>query len=172
MVSPRNLSREPLFLFAVALILATIIIVVLIFLHIYRIPFYLIDILGISNSPVHWLGWAGTLFIGFIVPAYSIVKRYSPTKIRGMLKIHVVGNLLSVTAISIHFAHQVTRPANNYPDLGTGIVLYAAMILLVSTGFMQYFGLAKSKLKILRFLHPAIALTFYLTIVMHILHGI
>ena len=93
-------------------------------------------------------------------------------KIRGMLKIHVFGNLLSVTMISIHFAHQVTRPASNYPELGTGIVLYSAMILLVSTGFLQYFGLAKSKIKAIKFLHPAIALTFYLTIIMHILHGI
>jgi hypothetical protein len=38
--------------------------------------------------------------------------------------------------VSIHFAHQVTRPASNYPDLGTGIVLYATMILLVTTGMV------------------------------------
>ncbi|MBN1683000.1 hypothetical protein JW865_05555 [Candidatus Bathyarchaeota archaeon] len=121
---------------------------------------------------VHWLGWIGTLFIAITVPIYFFIKRKMPKKIRGMLKIHVFGNLLSVTMISIHFAHQVTRPASNYQELGTGIVLYAAMILLVSSGFLQYFGLAKSKIKSMKFLHPAIALTFYLTIIMHILHGI
>jgi len=167
-----SLKRNYSFIIALSIILATIIIVALVFMRIYRIPFYLIDILGIRNSLVHWLGWLGALFIGLMVPVYSIIKRYVPTKTRIMLKIHVFGNLLSMLAISIHFAHQVTRPANNYPDLGTGIVLYMAMIILVLTGFIQFFGLAKSKIKTLRFLHPAIALTFYLTIIMHVIHGI
>jgi hypothetical protein len=89
-----------------------------------------------------------------------------------MLKVHVLGNLLAVMLVSIHFAHQVTRPPTNYPDLGTGVVLYISMVLLVLTGFMLYFGFGKRLIKQLRFLHPSIALTFYLTIILHIIHGI
>jgi len=89
-----------------------------------------------------------------------------------MLKVHCLGNLLAVMLVSIHFAHQVTRPPSNYPDLGTGVVLYVAMVLLVSTGVLLNFGFGKGLIKQLRFLHPSIALTFYLTIILHIIHGI
>jgi hypothetical protein len=89
-----------------------------------------------------------------------------------MLRVHVLGNLLSVMLVSIHFAHQVTRPPTNYPDLGTGVVLYSSMVLLVSTGFMLNFGFGKRFIKQLRFLHPSLALTFYLTIIQHIIHGL
>jgi len=80
--------------------------------------------------------------------------------------------LLAVLLISIHFSHQVTRPASNYPDLGTGIVLYAAMLLLVSTGFVLYSDIAKKYNRQLLFWHPAFALTFYIAIIIHIIQGI
>lgn len=157
---------------ASAIIAATIIAVVIIFLRIYRIPLFYVEILGISNSAVHWIGWIGTLFIAFVTPAYPIIKRRFPTRLRPMLSVHVIGNLTAVMLVSIHFAHQVTRSATNYPVLGTGVVLYATMILLVSTGFYTLFGLRMPFSKKLKFLHPALAITFYLTIIMHIIHGI
>jgi len=89
-----------------------------------------------------------------------------------MLLVHVFGNLLAVMLVSIHFAHQVTRPPTNYPDLGTGIVLYVSMVLLVSTGFLLFFRFGKRLVKQLRFFHPIIALTFYLTIILHIIHNL
>ena len=88
-----------------------------------------------------------------------------------MLNVYVIGNLLAATLVSIHFAQQVTRPISNYSELDTGIVLYAAVILLVSCGFMVRFGLG-SRFKQLRFIHTSVAVTFYLTIIMHIIHGI
>jgi len=79
--------------------------------------------------------------------------------------------LPAVLRVSIHFAHQVTRPASNYPDLGTGIVLYATMILLVKTGIVLISNIGTKFVKQTRFLNPAFALTFYTVIIMHIIQG-
>ena len=89
-----------------------------------------------------------------------------------MLNVYVIGNLLAATLVSIHFAQQVTRPISNYSELDTGIVLYATVILLVSCGFMVRFGLGSRFIKQLRFIHTSVTVTFYLTIIMHIIHGI
>jgi hypothetical protein len=47
-----------------------------------------------------------------------------------------------------------------YPDLGTGVALYAAMMLLVATGILRYSGIGKRFAKQLNFLNPAFAITF------------
>jgi hypothetical protein len=165
-------SRRSTFYIALAIIAFTVLSIAAIFLGVYRLPFVIIDILGARNSVTHWVGWAGAIWMALYTPVYSIVKRRRPVLISGLLRAHVIGNLIAVMFVSVHFAHQVTRPANNYPDLGTGIVLYIAMILLVSSGFMVYFGYGKRWFKMIRQLHPAVALTFYLIIIMHIIHGI
>lgn len=164
--------KKPLLLLASAIIAVTVIVAVLIFLRVFRIPHFQINVFGISNSAVHWIGWIGTLYIAFATPVYPIVKRKYPRHIQKTLNIHVIGNVLAVLLVSIHFAHQVTRSASNYPDLGTGIVLYATMILLVATGMVLISGMGKKLVKQIRFLHPAFALTFYTVIIMHIIHGI
>ena len=164
--------RKPLVLLALIIIAVTVVVVALIFLRVFRIPFFQIEVLGISTSAVHWIGWAGTLYIAFATPAYPIVKRKYSQHLKKMLNIHVLGNLLAVLLVSIHFAHQVTRSASNYPDLGTGIVLYATMILLVATGLVLVSGIGSKLVKQLRFLHPAFAITFYTVIIMHVIHGI
>lgn len=164
--------RKPLVLSAVAIIVVIIVVVALIFLRVFRIPFFEISVFGISHSAVHWIGWAGTLYIAFATPVYPVVKRRHPHSIGKALYLHVVGNLLAVLLVSIHFAHQVTRSASSYPDLGTGVVLYAAMVLLVSSGFVLVSGVGKKLVRQIRFLHPAFALTFYTVIIMHIIHGI
>ncbi len=164
---------KKLIIFAASTIIAiTVIVVALILLRVLRIPFIQINLLGASNSLVHWLSWVGTLYIAFTVPVYPIVKRKFPKYLLRALNIHTIGNLLAMLLISIHFAHQVTRSASNYPDLGTGVALYATMVLLVATGYALYSGLSRRFSKQLRFLHPAVALTFYIVIVMHIIHGI
>jgi uncharacterized membrane protein len=147
---------------AVAVIAVIIVVVALVFLRVFRI----------SYSAVHWFGWVGALYIAFATPVYPIVKRRHPHRIGKALYLHVVGNLLAVLLVSVHFAHQVTRSAGSYPDLGTGVVLYAAIVLLVSSGFVLVSGVGKKLVRHVRFLHPAFALTFYTVIVMHIIHGI
>jgi hypothetical protein len=164
--------RKPLVVFAVAMIAVIIVVVGLVFLRVFRIPFVQVSLFGISHSAVHWIGWAGTLYIALATPVYPIVKRRQPHRMRKTLYLHVVGNLLAVLLVSVHFAHQVTRPESSYPDLGTGVVLYAAMVLLVATGMVLVSGVGKRLGKHVRFVHPALALTFYLVIVMHIIHGL
>jgi len=159
-------------LLASAIVIITVIVVGLIFLGVFRIPYFQVSLFGVSHSAVHWIGWAGTLYIAFATPVYPLVKRRHPHRMRKALFLHVVGNLLAVLLVSIHFAHQVTRPASSYPDLGTGVVLYAAMILLVASGMVLVSGVGKRLMRHMRFLHPALALSFYLVIVMHIIHGL
>jgi hypothetical protein len=131
-------------------------------LHIYVGPFYI----------HHWLSLTGTLFIALFTPYYVYAKRQNPLKLKTLLKIHVFGNLIAVMFVSIHFTQQISRPAQFYPDLGTGIVLYASLILLVLTGFLLRFRIAKTYGKTTRFLHASVTVAFYLIIVVHILHGL
>ena len=120
----------------------------------------------------HWLSWTGTTFIAIFIPIYHWLKRRKPQSFKTLLGMHVFGNLTSFLFISIHFAQQISRPAQFYPDLGTGIVLYASLLLLVSTGFLSRFPIVKSMGKSLRFVHLSVTVTFYLVILVHILHGL
>ena len=131
-------------------------------LHIYVGPFYI----------HHWLSWTGTTFIAIFTPIYHWLKRRKPQRLKTLLGMHVFGNLVSFMFISIHFTQQISRPAQFYPDLGTGVVLYASTLLLVATGFLLKFQIARSLGRSLRFVHLSVTVTFYLIILVHILHGL
>lgn len=118
----------------------------------------------------HWFTIAGTFWIGIFTPIYYFMKRRYINKLRGLLYTHVFSNLISLTLISIHFAHQLGRPAQFYPDLGTGIVLYPTVILLVITGFFRRFNLFGGRNYVF-FLHKSLTITFYFVIIVHLLHG-
>jgi uncharacterized membrane protein YidH (DUF202 family) len=121
----------------------------------------------------HWLGWIGTLFIAFFTPTYYVLKRRYPKTLRTLIKIHVSGSLISFLLISIHYAQQVGRPPRFFPDLGTGLVLYIVMPLLVASGFLHRFKIVKSiKPHLNRFSHVSITLSFYIVILVHILQGL
>jgi hypothetical protein len=121
----------------------------------------------------HWLVWAGALYIAFAVPVYTLLKRRYSAGLRKWLSFHVFGNLIAFILVSIHFSSQISRPATSYPDLGTGLALFVSMVLLVATGFSQRFGLVKSaKPQTQRLVHVGFALSFYLIIGIHILHGL
>jgi len=121
----------------------------------------------------HWLGAIGTTYLAIVTPIYYLVKRRYSNYLKTLVNIHVVGNLLAAMLISIHFALEVGRPLDAYPRLGTGIVLYAAVLALVGTGFLMRFRQAKkSGWKSIRFVHTAVTLTFYFIIFVHILHGL
>lgn len=161
--------RKSLVISASLIVIVTFIVVATIFLRVWRVPFIQVEILGISNSAIHWIGWIGTLYIAFATPFYPIIKRKYPRYMSKILNIHVLGNLLGVLMVSIHFANHVTRPVSSYPDLGTGVVLYATMLLLLATGMVTVTGIGHKFFKQIRFLHSAFAVTFYTVIVMHIL---
>ena len=120
----------------------------------------------------HWLGWTGVVFVAVYTPLYHFLKRRYPKRAKALLGTHVIGNLLSFLLISVHFASQLGRPAQFYPDLGTGIILYAMVTIMVVTGILQRFQIASSFLRKWRFLHTSMATSFYLVILVHILHGL
>jgi len=158
----------------ISLIIAVLIVCITIFLIVgvyFRI--FKLHILYEEFYYHHWFSWIGTAYIAFATPAYYLFKRLYPNRLKMFLRIHVFGNLLAFMLISIHFTQQVSRSPHAYPDLGTGIVLYAALIAMVSTGFLLKFRQSKKVGgKSIRFLHTAVTLTFYLIILVHILHGL
>jgi hypothetical protein len=163
--------KKVLLLIIALLVFLTVIIEAVFFLRIYRFPFVSYTLLGATHSLTHWIGWIGTIYIFVASPAMPIIKRLAPKYYRTTLSIHMIGNLAAVLFVSIHFAQQLTRPPTAFPNLGTGVVLYAAMIMLVSTGIVRYYGV-KRYFKQVNFLHASFALLFYVVIVVHILHGI
>lgn len=164
--------RKGLVTLASTIVNITIILMALIFLRYWRIPFIQVVFLGINHSAVHWIGWIGTLIIAIITPIYPIIKRKYSHHLKKIMDIHVTTNLIGVLLVSIHFTHQITRPPTAYPDLGTGLVLYTAMILLTISGMMMISGIASRFFKQIRFLHPAYAITFYTVIIIHILQDL
>jgi hypothetical protein len=153
---------------------STLIIAITVFLMIVIILHWLS--IGFLVGPFrlnHWFVWIGTIYIAFAVPVIAILKRRNPNRIGTVYRLHVFGNLLAFSLISLHFASQISRPADRYPDLGTGLVLYIAMILLVGTGFLLRFRLLpKIKPQTYRFVHTGSAVAFYLIIIVHILQGL
>jgi hypothetical protein len=120
----------------------------------------------------HWTSWIGFLFVALYASLYHLLKQRYPKRAKALLGIHVIGNLTSFMVISIHFASQLGRPAQFYPDLGTGIILYAMVTIMVATGIPQRFQIASSFLRKWRFLHTSMATSFYLVILVHILQGL
>jgi hypothetical protein len=121
----------------------------------------------------HWFVWIGTLYIAFTVPIISMLKRRYLSKFVALFRVHVFGNLLAFLLISLHFVGQINRPAEFYPDLGTGLALYIIMLLLVATGFTHRFQLIpRFKSQTRRFVHVGLSFSFYIIIGIHILHGL
>ena len=121
----------------------------------------------------HWFVWIGTLYIAFTVPIISILKRRYISKFLALFRVHVFGNLLAFLLISVHFVGQISRPAEFYPDLGTGLALYIIMLLLVATGFTHRFQLIPQiKYQTRKVVHVCLSFSFYIIIGIHILHGL
>jgi hypothetical protein len=161
-------TKEKDFWAATAILIATIVAMLVVIFHWVSIGFY-VGPFRLS----HWFVWIGTIYVAFAVPAIAILKKRHPQRYKTLSRTHVFGNLLAFMLISLHFASQISRPATSYPELGTGIFLYTAMVLLVGTGFLQRFQLIHSiKPQSYRFIHVGSAVAFYLIIVVHILHGL
>jgi len=156
--------------FLIAIVI--VILVATIFLGVWRIPYVQIEVFGISHSAIHWIGWIGTIYIAFATPFYPVIKRKYPVHLKKFLNVHILGNLLGILVVSIHFANHLTKPAYPYPDLGTGVVLYATMVILLMTGLLMVSGIGRKFFKQIHFIHPAYAITFYTVIVMHILQDL
>jgi len=121
----------------------------------------------------HWLVIAGSTYIAIATPTFSILKRRLQARYKALVKFHVIGNLSAVLLVTIHFISQVTRSATNYPQLGTGLALYIIMLLLLASGFLYRFRiLPPLSIGTNRFIHVSAALSFYILIGIHVLHGL
>ena len=181
-----KLLKNISFLSASTIILITVFLVVATYLKWIRLNF----IIGHYYFG-HWLGWIGTIFIAFATPIFYILRRRYPKRSSSMVEFHIFGNLFAFLFVSLHFAQQISRPPQFFPELGTGIIQYIAVILLVATGFIHKFhtletrNVASTSSKQLhkyhqkiypphrnRFLHISITLTFYLVIIFHLIDHI
>ena len=121
----------------------------------------------------HWLSLIGVIFIALFSPFYYVLKRRKPLLLKTLILVHTYGNLLAFILISTHFASQMGRPAEFYPDLGTGVALYLIMLILVLTGFLHRFQIVGRLIPHQnRFLHVSVTTAFYLVIIVHILEGL
>ncbi len=121
----------------------------------------------------HWLVILGSAYLAIATPAFSILKRRLQARYDALVKFHAIGNLSAVLLVTLHFTSQVTRSTANYPQLGTGLTLYIVMLFLVVSGFLYRFRvIPRLNIGTIRFLHVGVALSFYILIGMHVLHGI
>ncbi|MBE0477155.1 MAG: DUF4405 domain-containing protein [Coriobacteriia bacterium] len=118
----------------------------------------------------HWFSWTGATFIAAFTPAFYVLKRRNRDGRRALLQLHVFGGLVAVGLVSLHFTQHVTRPVP--PDLGTGVVLYAALVLSVTTGFLMRYRMLTAGMREWRLIHNGSAVTFYLAIVVHVMVGL
>jgi len=126
-----------------------------------------------SYRASHWLVIIGASYIAVATLAFALLKRRFPTRYEGLVRFHVIGNLSAVLLVTIHFTSQVTRSLSNYPQLGTGLALYVVMLLLVVSGFPYRFRFfPRLSIGTNRLLHVGAALSFYILIGIHVLHGI
>jgi len=155
------------FYIAIMLVLAIIILSVGNYLRWWNLHFYV----GPLNFH-HWLSFIGAGYIAVFTPTYAIAKRRSPGRFGTLLNIHVFGNIIAFLLISIHFTQQIGRPAQFAPTLGTGLTLYIIVAIMVVTGFVQRFQFAGRFLRSWRFVHVSLSLSFYIVVVIHILHNL
>ncbi len=161
-----KLFRDLNFLTALAIILLTIILSAGVSFHWFQFSF-LLGPLTLS----HWLSWIGSLFIAIYTPTYAILKRRHPKRIKDLLKIHTLGNLLAFMLVSIHYFQMTPR--------GTGEALFITVSILVVTGFISRFQILKKigeynliKPHINKFIHISVTSAFYIVIIVHILQHI
>lgn len=117
-----------------------------------------------SLTITHLAGYVGAFWIAIFTPIYFVLKRRSPRHIKSMLKIHVLSNLLAFALITTHLTHREL----NTEFLGTGFVLYVALLSLVVTGILQRFNVMKSLGNQVKFVHVSMTTAFYLIVIVHI----
>lgn len=122
----------------------------------------------------HWMGIFGAVFIMLFTPLFYYLKRRYPKQYRVLMNIHVLGFTTSFLLVSMHFAGQLSRPLQFYPDLGAGLALYIIVVILVSTGYIFRYHPIKSKSGIIsphinRTLHLSLISGLYIVGIVHVL---
>ena len=116
----------------------------------------------------HWLSLIGGFWIAIVTPIYFVLKNRRPNRIKAWVRIHMFGNLVAFTFISVHFTYWIISVSR----LGTGLTLFVAVLTLVVTGLLQRFNVMQSSRRQIRFLHISMTTAFYLILTIHILSHI
>lgn len=166
MMTRTGLLKKIEFWILLLIILATVILAVGRVLDWYSLGFFV----GPFRAS-HWLVIVGATYIAIATPAFSILKNRLQAKYETLVRLHVIGNLSAVLLVTIHFVSQVTRSAP--ARLETGLALYVVMLLLVVSGFLYRFRIIpRFNVSTNRLLHVGVALSFYILIGIHVLHGL
>jgi hypothetical protein len=120
----------------------------------------------------HWMSIIGATYIAVVVPIQRYLWSRDPERRHGLVTFHIYGNLIAVGLITVHFSQQLSRPAEFFPDLGTGLALYVTLVVLVVTGIFMRFGIGRSRYRWWRYLHGGVTTAFYIVVVFHTLHGL
>ncbi len=164
----QSLLKNKSFIVETIYIIIIIIITILIFLDFIDTGFFL----G-SLRFSHWMGIIGALFIMFFAPLFYFMKRRFPKRYNILMNIHIFGFTTSFLFVSIHFAGQLSRPLQFYPDLGAGLALYIIVVVLVGTGYLFRYHPFKSKSGKIsphfnRALHVSLISGLYIVIIVHV----
>lgn len=171
--SPKNEKKQSLlrnksFLTETTYIVTIVIITISIFLDLIEVGFFL--------GPLrfsHWMGIIGAFYILIFTPLYYFMKRRFPNRRKTLINIHIFGFTTSYLLVSIHFAGQLSRPLQFYPDLGAGLALYILVTFLVLTGYLYRYRPIKLKSgKLLpphfnRALHVGLVSGVYIVLIVH-----
>jgi hypothetical protein len=122
----------------------------------------------------HWVGIIGASFIGAYAPLFYYLKRRFIKKYKILMNIHIFGFTTAFLLVSMHFAGQLSRPLQFYPDLGAGLALYIIVVILVVTGYLFRYHPFKSKSGIIkphynRTLHISLISGLYIVGIVHVL---
>ena len=120
----------------------------------------------------HWMGIIGAVFLLIFAPIFYVMKRRFPKRYKILINIHIFGFTTSFLLVSIHFAGQLSRPLQFYPDLGAGLALYIIAAFLVTTGYLYRYRPFKSISRKFfphfnRWLHLSLISGLYIVIIVH-----
>jgi hypothetical protein len=166
--SNQSLRKNTSFLIETLYLIVIIGITLLVFFDFINVGFF-VGTLRFS----HWLGIIGAIFMLAYAPLFYILKRQFPKQYGILMNTHVFGFTTSFLLVSIHFAGQLSRPLQFYPDLGAGLALYIITAILVASGYFTRYNLFKLKSRSLphfnRWLHVSLISGLYIVLIVHTL---
>ena len=117
----------------------------------------------------HWFSITGASYILLMTLFFSYAKRRSALHRARLLTLHIFGNLTAATLIVMHFAQQISRPAQFYPDLGTGLVSLLYILLIVPAGYFLRFGVMAKHAGSWRIVHVGVSIALLILVTIHAL---
>jgi hypothetical protein len=117
----------------------------------------------------HWVSIVGAGYILAMTLFFSFAKRHTQLNRAHLLVLHVFGNLTAATLITMHFAHHISRPAQFYPDLSTGLVSFLYILLIVPAGYFLRFGVMSKHSGSWRIVHVGVSIALLILVSVHAL---